>query len=64
MADCPMGGAFEDSGEYLTAILTAAAPLIAAQALRQAGIYICPDDTGTECRAELRRLADDLEGNN
>lgn len=51
-----------DREDALPHVLNAAAPLIAAEALRQAGIYICPDDTGVECRAELKRLADELEG--
>lgn len=34
-----MGGAFEDEGEFIEAVLTAAAPYIAAKALRQAAAY-------------------------
>lgn len=45
----------------LIPVLNAAAPFIAAQALRKACIYICPDDTGAECRAELNRVANKLE---
>jgi len=71
MADCPMGGAFEDSGEYLTAILTAAAPFIAERTLRQARDeldrrYPASKETGwvSIAMAALDDLADELEGNN
>ena len=72
-----MGGAFEDSGEYLTAILEAAAPVIAAQVLRQAASKLVAasfeawqDDDLRELRgvdwsaSQLLELSYDLEGNN
>ncbi len=41
-----MGGAFEDEGEYMEAILDAAAPYIAAKALRQAAAEFSDPNLG------------------
>lgn len=69
-----MGGAFEDEGEYMSAILEAAAPYIAARALRQAADqlemfekessrdgYVVAVGTAV---SYLSGKADEIEGNN
>lgn len=58
-----MGGAFEDEGEFIEAVLTAAAPYIAAKALRQAAAYAdlkLGDWEVTRIRTYLLDRANDL----
>lgn len=57
-----MGGAFADEGEFIEAIITAAAPLIAAQALRLLAREVDDDTSRYETYLLLKGCVDEWDG--